>query len=328
MLMKRVVFWAYVAVFLGVFGNATSEFFSKLSGIKGPELSVWRYLLGAVSLVIVSLSSKTSRNLLQPVRENPIRVITLAIFGMTLAQFIFHISLDYATVIQVATIVTTMPILVVVVDAVVNKAKVPAPKVVSGVGAFFGVALLMTDGYLTQLKMGSDSLYGVVLAFFCALTAACYLVLVRPLVNQYGSIRMTTLTFVFGAVALWTTVGLVWGIWVDPTTLFDRPSQSYLSIMTLGVWNTCIAMILWLWGLSAVPDMSRANYLFFLKPVIAATLALLILGTQITSFQLLAIVIVLGCVVVEIFYDQLSGRVKSRLLGRLEEGPVAGGGKE
>ena len=37
---------------------------------------------------------------------------------------------------HVATIVTTMPILVVVVDKIINKSPVSAPKMVSGFGAF------------------------------------------------------------------------------------------------------------------------------------------------------------------------------------------------
>ncbi len=117
---------------------------------------------------------------------------------------------------------------------------------------------------------------------------------------------MTTLTFVLGAGALWLVVGLAWGVWVDPTSLFERPPQAYLSLLTLGLWNTCIGFILWLWGLSAAPDMGRANYLFFLKPVIAALLALAILGSSITAVQVAAIVVVCGCVLVEIFYDQLA----------------------
>ena len=40
---------------------------------------------------------------------------------MSMAQLVFHWSLDLASVVQVATIVTTMPILVVVVDRIINK---------------------------------------------------------------------------------------------------------------------------------------------------------------------------------------------------------------
>jgi drug/metabolite transporter (DMT)-like permease len=229
------------------------------------------------------------------------------VFGLGFAQLVFHWSLDYASIIQVATIVTTMPILVVIVDRIINKSRITTPKIVSGIGAFIGVVLLLTDGYLEQLEMGGGAIYGVLLALICAIVGSVYLVLIRPVINQYGAIRITTLSFVFGAVALWITVGFAWDIWVDPTTLFERPSQAYLSILTLGIWNTCIGFILWLWGLSAAPDIGRANYLFFLKPVIAATLAFFILNMNISAFQLLAILMICGCVLVEVFYDQISG---------------------
>lgn len=294
---------------MGVFGHATSELFSVLSGLKGAEVSVWRYMVGAASLLIVALSLKNSRNLIQPFKEQPIRMLALSIFGMALTQLFFHWSLDYASVVQVATMVTMMPIFVVIGDGIINKVRITAPKIVSGFGAFTGVVLLLTDGYLEQLKMGGGVIYGVLLALLCAIFGSVYLILIRPLINKYGAIRITTLTFTIGAMSLWVTVGLAWDIWVDPTTLFDRPSQAYLSILTLGIWNTCIGFILWLWGLSAAPDIGRANYLFFLKPVIAAFLAFFILNANITPFQLLAILIVCGCVLAELFYDQIASRV-------------------
>ncbi len=306
MFLKNIVFWAYLSTFMGVFGHATSEFFSVLTGLKGAEVSVWRYMVGAASLLIVALSLKSSRNLIQPIKEKPIEVLALSIFGMSFTQLFFHWSLDYASVVQVATMVTMMPIFVVIVDGIINRVKITAPKIVSGIGAFIGVVLLLTDGYLAQLKMGGGVIYGVLLALLCASCGSVYLVLIRPLINKYGAIRITTLTFTVGAMTLWITVGLAWNIWVDPTTLFDRPSQSYMSILTLGIWNTCIGFILWLWGLSAAPDIGRANYLFFLKPVIAALLAFFILNANITPFQVLAIVIVCGCVMAELFYDQIA----------------------
>ncbi|MDP6766828.1 MAG: DMT family transporter, partial [SAR324 cluster bacterium] len=247
---SHLAFWAYSAAFLGVFGHATSEFFSVYSGLKGPEVSVWRFTIGGAALLVVALIQKESRNLLQPVFEEPFLVIPLAVFGMSMAQLVFHWSLDFASVVQVATIVTTMPILVVVVDRIINKSPVSAPKIVSGIGAFIGVIFLLTDGYLDQLELGGNSLIGIALALCCAVVGAFYLVLVRPLIQEYGAVRMTALTFIIGAFALWTTVHLVWEITVNPLTLFERPPQAYWSILALGIWNTCIGFILWLWGIS------------------------------------------------------------------------------
>ena len=301
------LFWAYLAIMLGVLGHASSEFVAVLTGLFGPELSVWRFILGGAGLIMVALLYPPTRDLITPLKERALMIILLSFFGMALAQLIFHWSLNYASVIQVATLVTTMPIWVVIASYLINKTTISPAKIISGIGAFLGVMLLLTDGYLEQLASGSgDALLGVVMAIGCAVMGAVYMVLVKPLINEYGAIRITTYTFALGSIFLWVVVGLAWGIWVDPTTLFDRDSGQAAAIMTMGWWNTTIAMVLWLGGLAAVPDMARANYLFFLKPVIAALLAYFILGDEITLTQLLAILVVCSCVLAEVFWEQIS----------------------
>ena len=61
---KNFTFLAYLAAFLGVFGHATSEFFSVLSGLKGAEVSVWRFIIGGAALFLVAMLKSDTRNLL------------------------------------------------------------------------------------------------------------------------------------------------------------------------------------------------------------------------------------------------------------------------
>ena len=75
--------------------------------------------------------------------------------------------------------------------------------------------------------------------------------------------------------------------------------------MVLGIWNTTITQILWFGGLAAVPDITRGSYLFFLKPVIAAALALIILAQPISLMQMLAILIICGAVLIELAWPQI-----------------------
>ena len=82
---SHLAFWAYSAAFLGVFGHATSEFFSVYSGLKGPEVSVWRFTIGGAALLVVALIQKESLSLLQPVFKNPFLLLPLAVFGMLMA---------------------------------------------------------------------------------------------------------------------------------------------------------------------------------------------------------------------------------------------------
>ena len=84
-LKSSLAFWAYSAAFLGVFGHATSEFFSVYSGLDGPKVSVWPFSIGSAALLVVALIQIESRNLLQSVFKKPFLVIPLAVFGMSMA---------------------------------------------------------------------------------------------------------------------------------------------------------------------------------------------------------------------------------------------------
>ena len=290
---------AYLAVFLGVTGHASSEFVSVLSGIKGPELSVWRFLLGGFGLILLALIFPTTRNLLEPFKTHGFRLVWLSILGVTLGYLLFHWSLDFATVPQVATMVTTIPIFVGLVNLWLNKQPFTGAKIISGICAMIGVALLITDGYLARLAGAGESLIGVLMVMGCAAVIAAYTVMVRPIIVKYGALRITAITLFMGAVGLWFVVGLFWDIWVNPATLFDRPSGQTTALITIALWNTTITQFLWIGGLAAVPDITRGSYLFFLKPVIAACLAVIFLNQTLTPWQTLAILVICASVVVE-----------------------------
>jgi len=296
---------AYLACFIGVCGHASSEFVSKLAATPGPELSVWRFMIGGGCLLVMTQFWPGGRDLLTPLRQQGLRIVLLSCLGMALGQLIFHWALDFASVVQVATIVTGIPIFVVLVDRVVNGTIMTAPKIVSGIGAFIGVALLMSDGVAADMQFGGDNLIGLVMAILCAVTGGVYIVLARPLIQQYGAIRMTTYTFTLGFVFLYIVVGIAWGTWVNPLSLTDKNPDQIAGIITIGVWNTAIAMALWLGGMSFAPDPQRANYLFFFKPVIAAFLAVIFLGDHLSLMQGLAIFAICFCVALEYFWTQM-----------------------
>jgi drug/metabolite transporter (DMT)-like permease len=296
--------WAYLAVFIGVCGHASSEFFAKLTEVAGPEVSVWRYMIGAAGLVLWSLTRADSRDLLSPLREDWRSLVPLSLLGISLAYLFFHWALDFASVMQVATLVTTIPIFVGLGNLLVNRTRISVVKIVTGALAVLGVAMLLTDGYLDLLAQG-NSFWGVLMAMLCAALVAGYSVLAKPLMVRHGGLRITTLAITIGAVGLWFAVGLFWGQWVNPLSLGEKPTVAFWSLIVLGLWNTTVTQLLWLGGLAAAPDMTRASYLFFLKPVIAALLAIAILDDSPTWLQLMAILVVSGSVLVEIAWPRI-----------------------
>jgi drug/metabolite transporter (DMT)-like permease len=294
---------------MGVCGHASSEFVSVLSGVAGPELSVWRFLLGGFGLIILALIFPSTRNLLEPFKEHGIKLIWLSILGVSLGYLLFHWSLDFATVPQVATIVTTVPIFVGLANLWLNKQPFTGAKIISGISAMVGVALLITDGYMAKLAGAGQNLIGVTMAMGCAAVIAAYTVMVRPIITKYGALRITAITMFTGAIGLWLIIGLFWKIWVNPLTLFDRSLSQTTSLLTIALWNTTVAQFLWIGGLAAVPDITRGSYLFFLKPVIAAFLAVIFLSQTLTTGQTLAIVVICTSVVVEATWARLQGTI-------------------
>ena len=305
-LWKKYSWLAYTAVFVGVLGHASTEFVAILSGIKGPELSVWRFLLGGIGLVVVALSLPGSRDLLEPLRNNFLRILGLSLVGVTGGYLLFHWSLDFASVPQVATLVTTIPIFVALTNLWINGQRISAAKIASGACALIGISLLITDGYLAKLAGSADSLVGIMLALGCAAAVAGYSVMVKPLIAEYGALRITALTMFMGALGLWLVVGVFFDVWVSVARLTSMPGSALTALLVIALWNTTITQFLWIGGLSAVPDITRGSYIFFLKPVIASLLAILILEQTLTRTQLFAILIITASVAFEVLIPRLT----------------------
>ncbi len=297
--------WAYAAVIVGVLGHASTEFFAKLSGVAGPETSVWRYLLGGFGLVLWALSDRRSRDLITPLRAEGLNILWLSLMGVTVTYLFFHWSLDYATVAQVATLTATIPIWVGIANWIINGQRPNTVKMVTAALAMLGIVLLLTDGALDTLAGDGNSLWGVLLALGCAAFGSLYAVLVKPVMGRHGGLRVITLTMMIGGIGLWALVGVAWGDWVNPVTIVEKPALAGWSLLVLALWNTTITQLMWFGGLSAAPDMTRASYLFFLKPVIAAVLAAVFLASYPTVLQLMAIIIVTGSVLVELYWARL-----------------------
>ncbi len=296
---------AYLAVFVGVLGHSSSEFVSVLSGITGPELSVWRFVLGGAGLVVLALIFPDSRDLVDPLKNHGTRLVALSLLGVTIAYLLFHWSLDFASVVQVATLVTTIPVFVGLSNLLINREPITLAKALSAICAFLGIALLITDGYLTQLAGSTQNLIGVFMAIACAAAVACYSVMVKPIIAEYGALRITAITMFVGSIGLWLVVGLFFGIWVGPQRLVMLDQQALIALGVIAFFNTTITQLLWIGGLAAVPDITRGSYLFFLKPAIAALLAVVILGQELTLTQLCAIIVITASV----FSEMIVGRL-------------------
>ncbi len=314
-LWRRHAWIAYLAVFIGVLGHASSEFVAKIisnnAPISGPEVSVWRFFLGGLGLVVVAMLIPATRDLVTPMRKNGVALVLFSVFGVAVAYLFFHWALDYATVPQVATMVTTVPIFVGLINLYANKVAIGTAKIVSGLGAVAGVAFLVTDGALLALAGGASNLIGIFMAILCALLLSVYLVLIKPYIAEFGALRITAITLFLGGLALWVGVGLLFGRWVAFWTFGDLAAPAMAAIVVLVLYNTTLTQWLWIGGLAAVPDITRGTYLFFLKPVMAAFLAVVFLDTRLSLWQVLAILVICSAVAAEALIGHYQSKNKT-----------------
>ncbi|MEO0444364.1 MAG: DMT family transporter, partial [Pseudomonadota bacterium] len=274
--------WAYWAVLLAVFGHASSEFFAVLTALPGAVVSVWRFILGGIGLIILALLFSESRNLLEPFKRSAFQLLRLSLIGVTGAYLAFHMALDYASVIQVATLVTTIPIFVGIANLVINKQPFTKVKRLTGVCAVTAIALLITEGALGSLLKGDRSILGILLALCCAALIGYYAIAIKPLIAEYGGLRITALSTMIGGIGLYLCVTVLLGIPLDTGAVFYDDTIVWVALLILAFWNTTVTQYLWIGGLAAAPDITKASYLFFLKPVIAALLAVIFLGEHLT----------------------------------------------
>jgi drug/metabolite transporter (DMT)-like permease len=108
-----------------------------------------------------------------------------------------------------------------------------------------------------------------------------------------------------GSIGLWLVVGLFFDIWVGPARFAVLEVQNLLALGTIAFFNTTLTQFLWIGGLAAVPDITKGSYLFFLKPVIASLLAVMILDQELTLTQLFSIVIISCSVFAEVLAEKL-----------------------
>lgn len=294
---------AYLAVFIGVLGHASSEFVAVLSGVSGPEVSSWRFLLGGTGLLLIATLAVGPNLLLEIWRSEWKALLPLSLTGVTLAYLLFHWALDYATVIQVATLVTTIPVFVGITNQLINKQPVSAVKWLTGFASVLAVALLISDGYLSKLINTRSSLIGIFMAIGCAALVAAFSVLMRPIVSRHGALPVTAIAMFTGGLGLWALAGVAFGIWVNPFTLLQMPALEAWSLLIVALWNTTLTQYLWIGGLAHAPDITRASFLFFLKPAIAAILAVAILSQPLTLIQIIAIITICGSVLFEFVYQ-------------------------
>lgn len=206
-----------------------------------------------------------------------------SLLGIAANQVLFFEGLARSTAIHASLLVTTIPVFTLLTGLALRREKATGR-------AFLGVALALSGAvYLIGadgFSMSGGTLVGDLLVLGNSLCYGVYLVVVRPLVQRLGSVRVVVWLFAFGV------------LWIAPygATDFARHAgdlrgETWALVVYIILVATVFTYLVNAWALGRAPSSMVAVYIY-LQPVAAAVLAMLVLGETLSSRVTLAALLV------------------------------------
>ncbi len=183
------------------------------------------------------------------------------LFGVAINQLCFFYGLNLSSAINSGIIMTTNPILVIILAYFLIKEKIILSKITGILIAAAGAILLTLAGSSGK----GDSLLGDLFLFVNALSYAIYLVIAKPLMKKYKP--LTVITYVF-------TFGLGFVLLFPPTLIeffqtdFQQISlETWAKITYVIIGVTFLTYLLTMYGLKYLSPSVSSAYIYF-QPVL------------------------------------------------------------
>lgn len=210
-----------------------------------------------------------------------LRLAICGLFGVALNQMFFFSGLKLTYPINASLIMTTTPVLVLVVSALLIGERITPAKLIGIVLGGSGAILLIAFG--RSLQFSADSFRGDLFVFLNASCYGIYLVLVKPLMKRYNAITVVKWNFTFGLLFV-----APFGIPELSASNFSAfPVTVWLSVAYVLIFTTFFAYLFNAYALRVV-NPSVVSIYIYLQPLLAAALSLMVGLEKLTPNKWLA----------------------------------------
>jgi drug/metabolite transporter (DMT)-like permease len=177
--------------------------------------------------------------------------------------------------------------------------KLTAPVLLGFALAFAGTLYLLSGDLAVG---GTNPVFGALCILACGVAFALSVVLSRPLVHAYGSLRVTMINLtLLGIPALLFYRAQAWDV------IANLDGSAWFALFYLGPLGTIFASVLWNNAVGELPPSTLGGSLFMI-PILSAVGGWLILAEPITQHTIIAGVIILAGVAVAEFGKVLAAR--------------------
>lgn len=194
-------------------------------------------------------------------KKDFVLLILCGLLGVSTNMLLFFHGLSLTSPIDASIIMTSTPVIVLILSAIILKEKITTNKYIGIIIGAIGAFLLIWFG---KKSGGTSSFLGNLFVFLNASSYATYLVLVKPLMKKYKAITVISWVFLFGFIFVFP-----FGISDLLTTNFSAfTTNTYLAIAFVIIGTTFLAYLFNIYALNYVSPSVNGSYIY-LQPVLS-----------------------------------------------------------
>lgn len=189
-------------------------------------------------------------------REDLIRLAICGFFGVAMNQLFFFNGLEITSAINAGIIMTSTPILVVILSFFILKEPITKMKAIGVLVGAIGAIALTIAGRMP----GFDSSLGDLFIFINALSFGLYLVLVKPLMKKYNPLTVITYNFLFGLLFVLAYPSVLTEVVTTDFSMF--PASIWYKITFIVIGATFFTYLLNIYALKHVSPSVSGSYIY------------------------------------------------------------------
>ena len=194
-------------------------------------------------------------------KKDFVLLILCGLLGVSTNMLLFFHGLSLTSPIDASIIMTSTPVIVLILSAIILKEKITTNKYIGIIIGAIGAFLLIWFG---KKSGGTSSFLGNLFVFLNATSYATYLVLVKPLMKKYKAITVISWVFLFGLIFVFP-----FGISDLLTTNFSAfTTNTYLAIAFVIIGTTFLTYLFNIYALNYVSPAVNGSYIY-LQPVLS-----------------------------------------------------------
>jgi len=214
-------------------------------------------------------------------KKDRFRLLVAGLLGVAVNQLLFLTGLDLSAPIDASLIMTTIPMWVMVVAALMAQEHVSPAKIGGIIAGFSGASLLILGN--GKIDFGSENMLGNLMLLINAFSYSIYLVIAKPLLQKYKPFTVMKWVFTAGLVYV-TPVGFNQFMAIQWS---EMQWWIFFAVIYVVVFTTFFAYLFNIYGLRHVKPSTVSTYIYS-QPLIAAMVAVLLGKDSLNATKILA----------------------------------------